>query len=57
MSKTFIVEYTNEDLPGNQVLTFEVEAEDIEDCYDILDENYADVDYGCVYLKGTQYEF
>ena len=54
MLKTFIVEYLNEDLPG-QVLTFEVDAEDIEECYDILDDMYAHVDYGCVYLKGTQY--
>ena len=53
MLKTFVVEYLDEDLPG-QVLSFEVEAEDIEDCYDILNDMYGHIDDVGVYLKGTQ---
>jgi hypothetical protein len=55
MLKTFIVEYTNQELIGNQVLSFEVDAEDIDECYDILDDMYAHVEVSDVYLKGTGY--
>jgi len=38
--KSFIVEYTNEDLPGNQVLTMEIDASDLEEAYDIMEDLY-----------------
>ena len=37
---TYIVEYTNEDLVGNQVLTMEIEASDLEEAYEIMDDLY-----------------
>lgn len=37
---TYIVEYTNEGLTGNQVLTMEIDASDIDEAYEILDDNY-----------------
>jgi len=40
--KTFIVEYTNEDLFGNQVLTMEIDASDLEEAYDIMEDLYSD---------------
>lgn len=38
--KSFIVEYTSEDLPGNQVLTMEIDASDLEEAYDIMEDLY-----------------
>jgi hypothetical protein len=37
---TYIVEYTNEGLTGNQVLTMEIDASDIDEAYEILDDIY-----------------
>ena len=37
---TYIVEYTNEDLVGNQVLTMEIEASDLDEAYEIMDDLY-----------------
>ena len=38
--KSFIVEYTSEDLPGNQVLTMEIDASDLEEAYGIMEDLY-----------------
>ena len=37
---TYIVEYTSEELPGNQVLTIEIEASDLDEAYEIMDDLY-----------------
>ncbi len=37
---TYIVEYTNEEVTGNQVLIMEVEASDIDEAYEIMDDLY-----------------
>ena len=37
---TYVVEYTNEELTGNQVLTMEVDASDIDEVYEIMDDLY-----------------
>jgi hypothetical protein len=36
----FIVEYTNEDCVGNQVLTLQIEAEDLEDAWNTVEASY-----------------
>ena len=55
MARIFIVEYTNEDCPGNQCLQMEIEAECIEDVYDILDQNYPHLDTDMIYAKENSY--
>ena len=55
MARIFIVEYTNEDCPGNQCLQMEIEAECIEDVYDILDQNYSHLDTDMIYAKENSY--
>lgn len=47
--RVYIVEYTNEDCIGNQCLQMEIEAECIEDVYEILDENYPELDTNTIY--------
>ena len=47
----FIVEYTNEDCIGNQCLQMEIEADCIEDVYDILNEIYPELDTDMIYAK------
>ena len=37
---TYIVEYTNEEVTGNQVLIMEVEASDIDEAYEIMVDLY-----------------
>ena len=37
---TYIVEYTSEELSGNQVLTMEIEASDLDEAYEIMDDLY-----------------
>ena len=37
---TYIVEYTNEEVTGNQVITMEIEASDLEEAYEIMDDLY-----------------
>lgn len=37
---TYIVEYTNEELTGNMVLTMEVDASDLDEAYEIMDDLY-----------------
>lgn len=36
----FIVEYTNEEVTGNQVLTMEIDASDPEEAFEIMDDLY-----------------
>jgi hypothetical protein len=36
----FIVEYTNEDCTGNQVLTLQIQAEDLEDAWNTVEASY-----------------
>ena len=38
---TYVVEYTNEELTGNQVLTMEVDASDIDEAYEIMEDLYS----------------
>jgi len=45
----FIVEYTNEDMTGNQVLTMEIEADDLDSAWSIVDEHYTDIAVDNVY--------
>jgi hypothetical protein len=53
--KTFIVEYINEDRTGDQCMQMEVEAESIEDVYDILNQNYPELDTDMIYAKENSY--
>lgn len=39
----FVVEYTNEDCVGNECLKMEIEASDLNEAWEILDENYSDL--------------
>jgi len=49
--KTFIVEYTNEDLLGNQVLTMEIDASDLEEAYDIMEDLYPNLAVDVIYAQ------
>ena len=51
----YIVEYTNEDMVGNQVLTMQVEADSLTDAYEIMDENYPDLALDTIYPLGSGY--
>ena len=56
MARIFIVEYTNEDCPGNQCLQMEIEAiAQFEDIYDILDQNYSHLNTDMIYAKENSY--
>ena len=50
---TFTVEYTNEDLLGNQVLTMEIDASDLEEAYDIMEDLYPDFAVDNIYPSGV----
>lgn len=47
----FIVEYTNEDCTGNQCLQMEIEAVDLEEAYEIVDDVYHYLDVDTIYAK------
>jgi hypothetical protein len=54
---TFIVEYTNQDCVGNQVLTMEIEADSLTDAYAVLDENYPNLSIDTVYPEDDSYDY
>lgn len=47
----FIVEYTNEDCTGNQCMQMEIEAADLEEAYEIVDDIYDHLNVDTVYPK------
>lgn len=47
----YIVEYTNEDYPGDQCLQMEIEAADLEEAYKIVDDNYDYLAVDTIYAK------
>ena len=49
--RVFIVEYTNEDCTGNQVLKMEILAESLDAAYEIVEEVYPDLAVDTVYDK------
>lgn len=49
--KTFIVEYTNEDCPGNQTLQMEIDASDLQEAYEIVDDVYDYLNVDMIYAK------
>jgi hypothetical protein len=52
-NKTYIVEYTSEDCIGNQCLTMEVDAPNLETAYEIMDNHYPDLAVDTIYLAGA----
>lgn len=48
---TYIVEYTNEDCTGNQCLQMEIEAADLEEAYEIVDDIYDYLAVDTIYAK------
>lgn len=48
---TFIVEYTNQDCIGNQCLQMEIEAADLEEAYEIVDDIYDYLAVDTIYSK------
>ena len=51
----YIVEYTNEDYIGNQCGTMEIEASDLDEAYDIMDETYSYLSVDTIYASGASY--
>lgn len=51
----FIVEYTNEDLLGNQTLTMEIGADDLAAAWELLDQHWSHIDVDTVYAKEFAY--
>lgn len=47
----FIVEYTNEDCSGNQCLQMEIDAYDLEEAYEIVDDIYDYLAVDTIYAK------
>jgi hypothetical protein len=47
----YIVEYTNEDCVGNQCLQMEIEAYDLDEAYDIIDDIYPELALDTIYPK------
>lgn len=47
--RLFEVQYTDESLSGNMVRTMQLEAPNLETAYEIMDQNYPDLDVDCIY--------
>lgn len=54
-NKTYIVEYTNEDMVGNQVLTMQVEADSLDEAYAMMDWTYPNLTVDTIYPAGAGY--
>ena len=54
-TQTYIVEYTDEDCIGNQCRTLTVQAESLEDAYDMVDWTFPDMAVDTIYLAGASY--
>jgi hypothetical protein len=52
--KVFIVEYTNEDMIGNQCLQMEIEAPNQETAYEIMNENYPELAIDQIYEQDIE---
>ena len=54
-TKTYIVEYTDEDSIGNQCRTMTVQAESLDDAYAMVDWTFPDLAVDTIYLAGAAY--
>ena len=54
-TKTYIVEYTDEDCIGNQCRTMTVQAESLDEAYAMLDWSFTELAVNTVYLAGAEY--
>ena len=52
----YIVEYTNEDCPGNQCLQMEIEAPNLETAYEIVNEHYPHLSVDTIYSEDDDYD-
>lgn len=53
---TFVVEYTTEQLVGNQTRTMEIEADDLASAWLIVDVNYPHICADSIYPLGEGYD-
>jgi hypothetical protein len=51
----YIVEYTNEDCTGNQTLTMEIEAPNLETAYELVNEHYPTLCVDNIFEKDRGY--
>jgi len=51
----FTVEYTNESQVGNQTLTMEIGADDLDSAWELLDQHWSHIDVDAVYAKESAY--
>lgn len=51
----FTVEYTNESQVGNQLLTMEIGADDLDSAWELLDQHWSHIDVDAVYAKESAY--
>lgn len=50
----YVVKYTNEDCVGNDCKTLFIEADNREHAFEILDEQYPNLEIDCVYTQETK---
>jgi hypothetical protein len=55
--QVFIVEYTNEELTGNQCLTMQIEAPNLETAYELVNEHYPELCIDTIYPDSEDSEW
>jgi len=55
--QVYIVEYTNQDCVGNQCLTMEIEAPNLETAYEIVNQHYPDLCVDQILAQDQCYDF
>jgi hypothetical protein len=53
--KTYIVRYTNQECRGNDFFELEIQARDLEEAFDIIDQEYNHLEVDMVFAKSRKY--